>query len=284
MYSVKQLAELAGVTVRTLHHYDALGLLRPSRVGTNGYRAYDEAAVLRLQQILLYREMGFELVHIRDILDQPDFDLRAALRAHRAALSAKIGRLHQLVETVDETLRRLTIPEEDDMSKKDKKPKQAKLDKGDKKALFRGFSDAEQKELEREVRLQYDPTLVDESSKRWASYDQTARQKIFDEGNVIYLEATRLMQAKADPAGAEAQAMAARWHQHLRYFYEPPLVVLRGLGDLYNDDPRFYANISAIGAGLPEYLREVIHTYVDALEHAEAARLLAEDDQDRQAR
>nr|MCU0475662.1 MerR family transcriptional regulator [Anaerolineae bacterium] len=128
MYSVKQLAELAGVTVRTLHHYDAVGLLRPSRLGVNGYRYYDEAAVLRLQQILLYREMGFELVHIRDILDQPDFDLQAALRAHRAALSAKIGRLHQLVETVDETLRRLTTIREDDMGKKDKKDKKHKQD------------------------------------------------------------------------------------------------------------------------------------------------------------
>lgn len=284
MYSVKQLADLAGVTVRTLHHYDAIGLLRPTQTGDNGYRYYDDAAVLRLQQILLYREMGFELGHIRDLLNQPDFDLRSALHAHRAALSSKIERLRRLVETVDETLRHLT--NEDTMGKKDKKDKKDKKGKhaAEPQKLFRGFSDAEQKEYEREVRLQYDSALVEESGQRWASYDKAARQKIFDEGNAIYSDAAKLMQAKADPASPEAQAVAQRWHQHLRYFYEPPLVVLRGLGDLYNDDPRFHANIGAVGAGLPEYLREVIHTYVDALEHAEAARLLAEDDLDQQTR
>ncbi|NUQ55782.1 MAG: MerR family transcriptional regulator, partial [Dehalococcoidia bacterium] len=104
VYTVKQLADLAGITVRTLHHYDAIGLLRPSDVGANGYRYYDEAAVFRLQQILLYRELGLELAQIKDVLDSPDFDLAAALRSHRAALEAKLNRMSELIRTVDRTL------------------------------------------------------------------------------------------------------------------------------------------------------------------------------------
>ncbi len=86
MYTVKQLSDLAGISVRTLHYYDEIGLLRPSKVGENGYRYYDDAALLRLQQILLYREMGLELAQIKPILDSPDFDLLDALRTHRRAL------------------------------------------------------------------------------------------------------------------------------------------------------------------------------------------------------
>src|SRR5438552_2589890 len=131
MYTVKQLSDLAGVSVRTLHYYDEIGLLRPSSVGANGYRRYDDAAVLRLQQILFYREMGLELLQIRDILDAPDFDLLAALQAHRAALEAKIGRLQALVGTVDSTIMHLTG--EVDVSKKE---------------LFKGFSEKKQKQYE----------------------------------------------------------------------------------------------------------------------------------------
>jgi len=78
MYTVKQLSELAEVSVRTLHYYDEIGLLKPSKVGANGYRYYDDAALLRLQQILFYREIGLELMQIKEILDSPDFDLVAA--------------------------------------------------------------------------------------------------------------------------------------------------------------------------------------------------------------
>ena len=84
MYTVKQLSELAQVSVRTLHYYDEIGLLIPSQVGANGYRYYDDAAVLRLQQILFYREIGMELMQIKDVLDSPGFDLVTALKSHRA--------------------------------------------------------------------------------------------------------------------------------------------------------------------------------------------------------
>src|SRR5687768_10889673 len=115
MYTVKQVADLTRVSVRTLHYYDEIGLLHPSKVGANGYRYYDDDALLRLQQILIYREIGLELMQIKDILDSPNFDLLEALRSHRAVLEQKIGRLHQLVRTVDTTI--MHLAGEIDMSK-----------------------------------------------------------------------------------------------------------------------------------------------------------------------
>jgi DNA-binding transcriptional MerR regulator len=116
MYTVKQLSELAGVSIRTLHYYDEIELLKPSAVGDNGYRYYDEDAVYRLQQILFFREMDLGLLQIKDIVDSPDFDLVAALNQHRDALQAKIDRLQNLIQTVDSTIMHLVG--EVEMSKK----------------------------------------------------------------------------------------------------------------------------------------------------------------------
>src|SRR5258708_4830532 len=119
LYTVKQVADLAEVSVRTLHYYDEIGLLSPSEVGANGYRYYDDAALLRLQQILFYREIGLELTQIKGILDNSDFDLLIALQTHRLVLQSKIKRLEKLVSTVDSTIMHLVgAIEEIDMSKK----------------------------------------------------------------------------------------------------------------------------------------------------------------------
>src|SRR5512135_855581 len=104
MFTVKQLSQLAGVTPRTLHHYDQIGLLKPSRVGDNGYRYYGEESLLKLQQILFYRELGFELSQVRDILVRPDFDLQSALESHRKSLQGRVERLNRLIATVDDTI------------------------------------------------------------------------------------------------------------------------------------------------------------------------------------
>jgi DNA-binding transcriptional MerR regulator len=89
-YTVKQLADLAGISRRTLHYYDEIGLLKPSMQGQNKYRYYTDQAVLRLQQILFYREMGLRLSDIRDVLDQPDFDVLQSLQSHKQALQTRV--------------------------------------------------------------------------------------------------------------------------------------------------------------------------------------------------
>ncbi len=264
MYTVKQLSELADVSVRTLHYYDEIGLLNPSQVGANGYRNYDDAALLRLQQILFYREMGLELMRIKDILDSPDFDLLAALRSHRTVLQAKISRLQNLVGTVDSTI--MHLAGETDMSKR---------------RLFEAFSDVKQKDYERAARLEYGPEIVNDSIKRWNSYTQTQREIIMGEGNQVYSDLVDAIEAGLAATSAEVQAILQRWHDHLRYFYEPTLDILRGLGEGYNSHPDFITNFQKLHPDLPAYLQEGITQYVDDLETAEIERMLAEDDEDR---
>src|SRR4051812_25091395 len=106
-YTVNQVARMAGVSVRALHFYDETGLLKPASVGTNGYRFYEEAQLLMLQQILFYRELGFGLKEIGLILRRPDFEKAGELEAHREVLKKNIARTRLLMETIDKTIEHL---------------------------------------------------------------------------------------------------------------------------------------------------------------------------------
>jgi DNA-binding transcriptional MerR regulator len=264
VYTVKQLSDLAGVSVRTLHYYDEIGLLHPADVGANSYRYYDDAALLRLQQILFYREIGLELAQIKDILDGPDFDLVAALRSHRGQLEEKIKRLEKLVQTVDSSIMHLVG--DMDMSKKN---------------LFEGFSEEKQKQYEREARLQWDPQIVNNSVKRWNGYTGAQQDAIKAEGGKVYVDLVAAMQAGQGPDSAEVRAILERWHQHIYYFYEPTLEILRGLGEAYNSHPDFIANFQQFHQDLPQFLQDSIAIYVDDLETAELKRMLEEDEAQR---
>ena len=103
-YTVKQLSDAAGVSPRTLHFYDQIGLLKPDAYGENGYRYYGEAALLRLQQILFFKELDFSLVDIKTTIDRPGFDTLQALRTHRETLQERLVRLSRLIQTVDRTI------------------------------------------------------------------------------------------------------------------------------------------------------------------------------------
>lgn len=106
-YTVKQLAEFSGVSVRTLHHYDDIGLLKPAHLGANGYRYYGREELIRLQQILFHRELGFSLEEIGKLLDSPDFDQASALRSHRLKLEDEVQRRRRLIQTIDGSLAEL---------------------------------------------------------------------------------------------------------------------------------------------------------------------------------
>jgi MerR family transcriptional regulator, thiopeptide resistance regulator len=261
VYTVKQIAELAEISVRTLHYYDEIGLLHPSKVGANGYRYYDDAALLRLQQILFYREIGLELTQIKELLDSPNFDVVSALRTHRSLLQEKINRLQELVGTVDRTVMHLVG--ELDMAKK---------------KLFTGFSEEKQRDYERRARLMYDPDTVNESVKRWNGYTAQEQESIKEIGGQVYLDLTKAMEAGKPADSHDVQEILARWHDHIRYFYEPTLEILRGLGELYATDPEFMAFFHKFHKNLPEYLRTGITQYVDDLETAEIEHLLAQDE------
>lgn len=242
-YTVKQLSRLAGVTIRTLHYYDEIGLLEPSSVGGNGYRYYGEEALIRLQQILFYRELEMPLDDIRQIVDRPDFDVLAALETHRAALQTEARRLRRLLRTIDRTTHHL---------------------KGsismNPKALFEGFSEEEQQKYAEEAALKWDPEIVRASNKRWKAYSPHEQKRILEEGKGLYGDLAAVMSRGA--ASSQVQNLVGRWHAHLRNFWSPSDEQLLGLADLYNDDPRFRDNYEKAAPGLAAFMREAVNVYV----------------------
>lgn len=245
-YTVKQLAGIAGVTPRTLHYYDEIGLLRPSSIGENNYRHYDDAAVLRLQQILFYRELGMSLDAIRSILDSPDFDIEAALRRHRDGLRMRAGRLNHLIDTVDRTL--LHLKGEKTMSANE---------------LFAGFDDETQARYEQEASEMYGPQIVKDTSRRWKAYSAEEKSRILAEGGAVYRELLQMIDR--DPCDRDVQAAVGRWHQNIRAFYEPTPVIMRGLAQAYEEQPEFAAFFAAMHPDMPGFLRRAINCYVDNL-------------------
>jgi MerR family transcriptional regulator, thiopeptide resistance regulator len=243
MYTVKQLSKLAGVTPRTLHHYDAIGLLKPTRVGDNGYRYYGEESLLRLQQILFYRELDLPLEDIRKIMGRRGFDVLGALQGHREALQKQVARLDRLLVTVDNTIQHL-------------KGERLMSERG----LFEGFSEDEQEKYALEAEKLYDPETVRESNRKWKSYSSAQKEAILAEGREIYQDMIAAMPKGAD--SLEVQAIVERWRKHMDYFWTPNIDQLLGLADGYNNDPRFKANFDKMHPRLAEFMHEAVSAYV----------------------
>jgi MerR family transcriptional regulator, thiopeptide resistance regulator len=245
MFTVKQLSRLAGVTPRTLHHYDAIGLLKPSRVGDNGYRYYGEESILLLQQILFYRELDLPLDDIKRIMGRRDFDVLLALEGHRSELGKRIARLERLRETVDNTISHL---------------------KGQKamnnKQIFSGFTEEEQEKYAAEAEKLYDPETVRASNRKWKAYSDEQKRRILDESKQIYVELIAAMPGGA--ASPRAQALVERWRKNMDHFWTPNLDQLLGLASMYGEDPRFKANFEQMDPALADFMKAAVQIYVDA--------------------
>lgn len=242
-YTVKQFAGLAGVSVRTLHYYDQIGLLKPDRTAGNGYRFYGETALLRLQQILFFKELGLDLSTIGELLDQPGFDQLHTLQVHRQQVKEHAARLKRLINTIDRTI--LHLQGDTTMKAKD---------------MFAGFSEEKQAQYQEEARKLYGSSpQYAESQQRWGSYTAERREEIKAEGAAI-LEAFAAV-IESGPGSPEAQKQAAAWHQHIGSFYTCSLEMLQGLGNLYVDSPDFSANFRAVHPELPEFVRDAINIY-----------------------
>ena len=244
MLTVKQLSKLAGVTPRTLHHYDEIGLLKPARVGDNGYRYYGEESVLRLQQILFYRELDIPLADIKKIMGRRDFDVLGALHSHKGALKKQVARLNRLIDTVDNTINHL----------------KGNIVMSD-KAYFEGFSEEEQEKYAAEAEQLYDAESVRESNRKWKAYPAAKKEAILAEGKAIYTDMIAVLQK--DPASPDVQAIVERWRRHLEYFWIPNLDQLLALANGYNDDPRFKATFDKMHPQLAEFIREAVTIYVE---------------------
>jgi DNA-binding transcriptional MerR regulator len=254
-YTVGQVAALSGVTVRTLHHYDEIGLLRPSGRTPAGYRQYDRADLDRLQRVLSYRELGFALEEILTVLDEPDADPADHLRRQHRLVRERMDRMQRMLTHLEKAM----------------------------EAAQMGISLTPEEQFE-----VFGPEFADgqgagyaaEAEQRWGETDawQQSRGRTLgyskDDWVLIKAEAAAVEQAAAaayragEAADSAAAMQVAEQHRaHIeRWFYDLPVAMHRGLADLYVADPRFAAHYEAQAPGLAGYLHDAIHANADRLE------------------
>ena len=242
-YTVGKLASLAGLTVRTLHHYDEIGLLKPTARSDSGYPLYGHDAPLRLQQILFYREMGFPLREIRRILDDPSFDRKAALEQHRTNLERRIARLERLLRTVDRTLCALGKKE---MAVTDEQ-------------LYEGFQPEDVERIKREASQRYGEAEVRASENRIKGMSQEAWESLKQESHAVTQTLAELMDR--DPGDAEVQQLIARHHAVIEHFCEASAERYAGLAQLYVTDPEFRAFYDRYRVGLAGLMSDAMTHY-----------------------
>ena len=234
--SISEMAKMTGVSIRTLHYYDHIGLLCPETAADSGYRWYGAADVERMQQILFYRELDFPLKDIRDILADPQYDKQEALRRQRQLLLLKRERLDGLLELLDANL------------------------KGERTMEFQRFDAGE---LE-QARRQY----ADETKARWGHTDawKESQDKNTDvntqaEGmNDIFRRAAAM--CKGDPASSNAQSLVKEWQDFISaHYYQCTDEILAGLGEMYTADERFQENLDRFGEGTAAFLSAAIKAH-----------------------
>lgn len=242
-YSVGQVAAFAGVTVRTLHHYDEIGLLVPGGRSHAGHRRYDDADLDRLQQILFYRELGFPLEEVAALLDDPDADPRAHLRRQHELLTARIEKLTKMAAAVEHAMEARTMgidltPEE----------------------RFEVFGDKDPERYAEEAEARWGGTeAYAESQRRAARYTKDDWKRIQAEVDAWSERYAALMAAGELPDGEAAMDLAEEHRRHIgTWYYECPYEMHRCLGEMYVADERFKAFYDTMRPGLAEHLREAI--------------------------
>lgn len=230
---IKEFAEMTGVSVRTLHYYDQIGLLRPARVDNDsGYRYYDEASLLLMQQILFYRELDFPLKDICRILSSPNFDAQQALAEQRKLLSFKKERLERLIAAIDAATKGET-----DMQ---------------------AFDNREFEQYRDEVKEKWGHTQAYEEYQQKGKQDHTALTAGMD---AIMEEFAACKQAGCAPASNDAQALVKKLQSYITaHFYQCTDAILAGLGEMYVADDRFRANIDKHGDGTAQFIRQAIQS------------------------
>lgn len=238
---IKEVAKLTGVTVRTLHYYDEIGLLHPSHITDVGYRLYDDEALARLQQILFFKELEFPLSQIKEIMANPHFDTTDALLHHKALLIKKRDRLSNLIDLVNTTL------------------------EGEHEMNFDAF---DMTEIEK-CKEQY----AEEAAKRWGDSDaykeSVAKTASYGkkEWNQVNELANEIMKAFADnmdkePSDPVVQSLVKQWQNHItKNFYRCTNEILAGLGLMYVGDERFTKNIDTHKEGLAQFISDAIAVY-----------------------
>ena len=235
---IKEFARLTGVSVRTLHYYDEIGLLHPAAVDKDtGYRDYDEQSLLRMQEILFYRELDFSLKSIGQILSSPNYDANQALAEQKDLLILKKERLERLISAIDRAMKGENVMSAFDNSKFEAYKAEAKERWGNTDAY-----------------RQHEEKTKAYSDGKWNA--------LAGEMNKIFAAFHQCMQKGEAPASAEAQSLVTALQQHITDNYYPCTnEILAGLGQMYVADERFRDNIDTNGSGTAQFVAEAIKAY-----------------------
>lgn len=239
---IKEFAKLTGVSVRTLHYYDEIGLLKPAFIDEqNGYRDYDEKSLGRMVEILFYRELDFPLKSILEILSSPDYDKAAAIHKQKELLTLKKERLERLISALDE-------------AKKGEIP-------------INTFNNNEyetaRKQYADEVKQRWGNTeAYKESEQKTAGYSADKWNDVNAGLNAVLAEFAVALKDGATPESETAQSLVKKLQQYITdNFYTCTNEILAGLGQMYVADERFKSNIDKNGAGTAEFISEAIRIY-----------------------
>lgn len=247
-YTVLKLGQLAGVSTRTLRYYDEVGILKPARISSSGYRIYGQAEVDRLQQILFYRELGLSLDHIKSIVTDPAFDSARALQEHRQQLLDKRKQLDVLIANVNKTIDvhegRITMTDQE---------------------KFEGFKqqliDENEKKYGKEIRDKYGDETVNKSNAKLKNMTQAQHEEVTRLANEVISALAEAMDT-GDPASEPAQKAAELHKQWLTYYWsEYSAEAHAGLAQMYVDDERFTAYYDNHKPGMAVFLRDAVHIY-----------------------
>lgn len=247
-YTVKNLAALSGVSVRTLHYYDEIGLLEPAYCGANGYRFYEEEEVLRLQQILFYRELGLPLKQIQDLLARRDFDKIQALESHRKTLLQELDRKRQLLSTVEKTIEHL------------KGTKRMKS-----KEMFTGFDSEQQRQHEQYLVDRYGADMqrsITQSKRRVKDWSKEKWEQTMHEFADICQQLVKAIELGETPDSSTAQAQIRRHFQWICQFWTPNRESYAGHSHLLVDSALRNA-YTAHHKALPEYVAAGIRHFAE---------------------
>ena len=247
-YTVQKLGRMAGVSTRTLRYYDEIGILKPARINSSGYRIYGKAEVDRLQQILFYRELGVSLEGIMDIIASPSFDHARALQKHRERLLAKREQLDLLIANVDKTL--AAAEGRIEMSDREK---------------FEGFKqkliDDNEKKYGKEIREKYGADQVEKSNKKVKNMTEEQYAEV-EKLSAGVMNTLKEAFKTGDPAGELAQKAADLHRQWLCYFWDSYTKEAHaGVAQMYVDDERFTIYYDKEQPGMAAFLRDAIFIY-----------------------
>ncbi|QKS73000.1 MerR family transcriptional regulator [Paenalkalicoccus suaedae] len=240
---VKELANLTGISVRTLHHYDHIGLLVPSTTTDAGYRLYADADIAKLQQILFFRALDFPLKEIKRILASPDYSTLEALDVQRSMLMERRAQLNEMIETIDKTIR--SKKGEFAMSNEER---------------FKGMAFKDDT-YEQEARERWGDAPIEESKRRVESLSDAEQQALGEEWERIYRKLAEVMQTES-PESARSQEAIAEWFHYLNAnFGTYSKAAFAGLGEMYVADERFTKNIDAYGDGLAVFMAKAMKEF-----------------------